>query len=583
VRPNTLLATALAAFALAAPFAAPSAAAAAADPRSEFIEQIEQEQRQNDVFKVFFPDVQMARRAAITFHEQLLESHLDAGYMIIELDADDRARIEAMGFVSERATDWMRARNERLDRLKLTPGASLLGRGAAIAASAESIGGFPCYETVEETLSEAQAFTTQYPQLARVIDIGDSWQKTRGSGGYDLTVLKLSNAQVPGPKPKLFINSAIHAREYTTAPLVLSFARQLLQDWGRNADATWILDHHEIHLLLQTNPDGRKKAETGLSWRKNTNTNYCSAIGSLRGADLNRNFGYSWNLTNGQGSSGNQCDLTYRGPSASSEPETQAVEAYVRGLWPDLRGPGLDDPAPADASGIHLDVHSFSQLVLWPWGVRTAPAPNGDALQAIGRRFAWFNNYSPIQSIGLYPTDGTSDAVSYGELGVPAFTFELGTDFFQSCAVYESTVRPDNLPALMYAAKMVRTPYQTAGGPDVTKVKLSNKAATRGVAAGTPVTITSSATDLRFNNSEGTEPTQNITAAEVYIDTPPWQAGAAAQAMSASDGAFNSKTESLTGTIDTTGLSVGKHLVYVRARDASNTWGPFTASFLKVR
>jgi carboxypeptidase T len=582
VRHNTLLAAALAAFALAAPLAG-AAGAAAADPRSEFIQQIEQEQRQNDVFKVHFPDVQMARRAAITFHEQLLESHLDAGYMIIELDAGQRARIEAMGFVAERATDWMRERNERLERLKLSPGASLLGRSAAIAASAESIAGFPCYETVEETLTEAQGFTTQYPQLASVIDIGDSWQKTQARGGYDLMVLKLTNSQVPGPKPKLFVNSAIHAREYTTAPLVLTFARQMLKDWGRDADATWILDHHEIHLLLQTNPDGRKKAETGLSWRKNANTNYCSAIGSLRGADLNRNFGYSWNLTNGQGSSGNPCDLTYRGPSASSEPETQAVEAYVRGLWPDLRGPGLDDPAPANASGIHLDVHSFSQLVLWPWGVRTAPAPNGDSLQALGRRFAWFNNYSPIQSIGLYPTDGTSDAVSYGELGVPAFTFELGTDFFQSCAVYESTVRPDNLPALLYAAKMVRTPYQTAGGPDVTKVKLSKKAATRGVAAGVPVTITSSATDLRFNNSEGTEPTQNITAAEFYIDVPPWQAGAAAQAMSAGDGAFNDKTEGLTGTIDTTGLTNGKHLVYVRARDGSNTWGPFTASFLQIR
>jgi carboxypeptidase T len=578
VRPNIPLAAALAAFALATPFAE-----AAADPRGEFIEQIEQEQRQNDVFKVYFPSVQMARRAAVTFHGQLLESHLDAGYMIIELDAADRTRIEAMGFVAERATDWMRERNERLDRLKLTPGASLLGRSASLAAGAESIGGFPCYETVEETLTEAQGFTTQYPKLAKVIDIGDSWQKTQGKGGYDLVVLKLTNSQVPGPKPKLFINSAIHAREYTTAPLVLTFARQLLKNWGRNADATWILDHHEIHLLLQTNPDGRKKAETGLSWRKNTNTNYCNVIGSLRGADLNRNFSYSWNLTNGQGSSGNQCDLTYRGPSAASEPETQAVEAYVRGLWPDLRGPGLDDAAAADASGIHLDIHSFSQLVLWPWGVRDAPAPNGDALQAIGRRFAWFNNYTPFQSIGLYPTDGTSDAVSYGELGVPAFTFELGTDFFQSCAVYESNVRPDNLPALLYAAKMVRTPYQTAGGPDVTKVVLSNKAATRGVAAGVPVTITSSATDLRFNNSEGSEPTQNITAAEVYIDIPPWQAGAAAQAMSAADGTFDDKTEALTGTIDTTGLARGKHLVYVRARDGSNTWGPFTASFLQIR
>jgi hypothetical protein len=31
---------------------------------------------------------------------------------------------------------------------------------------------------------------------------------------------------------------------------------------------TWLLDHHEIHLLLHANPDGRKQAESGKYWRK---------------------------------------------------------------------------------------------------------------------------------------------------------------------------------------------------------------------------------------------------------------------------------------------------------------------------
>ncbi len=575
---NPILAATLAATAFTGSIAQASPMAA-----SEFVEQIEQEQMRDNVFKVHFPDIDMARRAAITFHEQLLESNLKAGYMIIELSATEKARIESMGFVAEKATDWLRERNERLARLKLTPGASLLGRQALEQVGTESIPSFPCYETVEETFTAMNGFVTQYPQLASVIDIGDSWQKVNGSGGYDMRVLKLTNNQVGGSKPKLFINSVIHAREYTTAPLVLQFARQLLEGYGSNADATWILDHHEVHLLLQTNPDGRKRAETGLSWRKNTNTAYCSAFSSQRGADLNRNFSYSWNITNGQGSSGQQCSETYRGPSAGSEPEVQAVQAYVRSLWTDRRGPGLDDPAPANTSGIHLDIHSFSELVLWPWGVRTAPAPNGTPLQSIGRHLAWFNNYTPMQSIGLYATDGTSDSVSYGELGVPAFTMELGTEFFQSCSVYESTVRPDNLPALLYAAKMVRTPYETAGGPDVTKVKLSNKAATTGVVAGTPVTLTATTTDTRFNNSQGIEPTQNIQAAEYYLDTPPWLAGAAAIALGAADGSFNTKTEKASGTINTTGLPSGKHMVFVRARDVSNTWGPFTASFLVIK
>jgi hypothetical protein len=333
--------------------------------------------------------------------------------------------------------------------------------------------------------------------------------------------------------------------------------------------------------MLQTNPDGRKRAEGGLSWRKNTNNNFCANT-NTRGVDLNRNFSFSWNATNGQGSSGNQCDLTYRGPSAGSEPETKAIEAYVRSLWPDRRGPGLNDAAPADTSGIHLDIHSYSRLVLWPWGTTNSPAPNGTALQTLGRKFAFFNGYTPQQSIGLYPTDGTSDGVSYGELGVAAYTFELGTAFFESCTNYNNTIKPGNLPALIYAAKVVRTPYITPAGPDVTALSLSNDASGAGVLAGTPVTLSATVSDARFNNSNGTEATQSINAAEYYIDVPPWQSGAVAVPLSAGDGAFNAVTENATGSINTSALSLGKHIVYVRSRDASGSWGAVSAVFLNI-
>ena len=549
----------------------------------------EQEKSRGEVFEAYFPDLDTARRAAISFHGQLLESNYAGGYLVLELDETDQARLRQSGFTLKPALAFLAKRDALLSALQARAAQgrpSLLGRraitGAEMADGAggvESIPSFPCYETVEESFTAAQALVTQKPKLASWIDIGDSWQKATGAGGYDLRVLKLSNSKVAGPKPKLFINAAIHAREYATAPLVLAFASELVNGHGTDADATWILDHHEVHLLLQTNPDGRKKAETGLLWRKNTNTAYCGANSNDRGADLNRNFSYSWNLTGGQGSSGNGCSETYRGPSAGSEPEVQAVQAYVRSLWADRRGAGLDDPAPADTSGIHLDIHSYSQLVLWPWGVRNAPAPNGTALQTLGRKFAWFNNYTPMQSIGLYPTDGTSDAVSYGELGVAAYTFEIGTSFFQSCTSYTNTIKPQNLNALRYAAKVVRTPYQTPAGPDTTAVSV----APAKVSAGQAATLSASATDLRFNNSQGTEPTQNIVAAEYYIDTPPWQAGAVARPLQAADGAFNGKTESLTASVPTAGLSRGKHLLFVRAQDAAGNWGAFSATYLKVK
>jgi carboxypeptidase T len=428
----------------------------------------------------------------------------------------------------------------------------------------------------------AAEMASSKPTLAQWLDVGDSWEKSSNQGGYDMRVLKLTNQTKGGNKPKLFINSAIHAREYTTAALTLDFARWLVDGYGEDADATWILDNHEVHIMLMANPDGRKKAETGLSWRKNANQNYCGTNSNNRGADLNRNFSFGWNSTNGQGSSGSQCNDTYRGPSAGSEPEIQALENYVRSLWPDRRGPGLNDAAPSDTSGIHLDVHSYSELVLWPWGDTSNLAPNGSALQTLGRKFAFFNGYSPQQSIGLYPTDGTSDGISYGELGVAAFTFELGTQFFQNCSTYNNTIKPNNLPALIYAAKVVRTPYITAAGPDVTSVSLSGSAGTTGVPAGTEVTLSGTVSDARFNNSNGTESTQAINAVEYYIDQAPWESGATPAALLASDGSFNSTTEAFSGGLITAGLSEGKHLVYVRGRDSSNTWGAVSASFLVI-
>ncbi len=542
---------------------------------------LEQEKNTTNIFRAYFPSVEIARKAAISFHAQLLEANYDDGYLIFELSPAEIQQLERFDFKIEVASEYLKRRSLEIER-KQRQIQRQLSPQSAIDVGVQTVPGFACYETVEETFSAAQNLVSSYPQLAQWIDVGNSWRKTVALGGYDINVLKLTNQAIGGNKPKLFINSAIHAREYATAPLNLDFARWLLEGYDNDADATWILDHHEVHLMLQTNPDGRKRAEAGILWRKNTNQNYCGPNGNRLGIDLNRNFTFSWNSTNGVGSSGNTCSSTYRGPQPGSEPEVQALEAYVRNLWPDRRGPNQNDAAPADTSGIHIDIHSFSELVLWPWGDVNQVAPNGSALQTLGRKFAFFNGYSPQQSIGLYPTDGTSDSVSYGELGVAAYTFELGTQFFQACNVYENTIRPNNLPALVYAAKVVRTPYITPSGPDSINLALSNGASSGGVAAGTPVNLTATASDSRFNNSNGSESTQNISASEYFIDVPPWQSGAVAQSMSASDGTFNQRTEGVTATIDTSSLSNGKHIVYVRSRDTSGISGAVSAVFLNI-
>ncbi len=575
--------------------------ATAADSHANTHRMQEAEKAATNVYEAYFPDLDIARKAAITFHGQLLEANYEAGYLVLELTPKEMQELRQFGFKLKPATAFMEQRKkfitevqaEMLRRDQAAPvdantrkaasAAAAAGETLAAAAVAPmTIPGYTCYETVEETFLQAQAFVTSKPNLASWIDVGDSWEKTVALGGYDMGVLVLTNSAIAGPKPKLFVNSAIHAREYTTAPLNLEFARWLVNGYGVNADATWILDHHEVHLMLHTNPDGRKRAETGLSWRKNTNQAYCGATSNTRGADLNRNFSFTFNSTGGQGSSSDMCNLTYRGASAASEPETQAIEGYVRSLWPDQRGLNQSDASARTTSGMHIDLHSYSQLVLWPWGTTSTPSGNATDLQTLGRKLAYFNGYTPQQSIGLYPTDGTSDSISYGELGVAAFTIELGTSFFQSCSTYNNTIKPKNLNALIYAAKVVRAPYITPSGPDISVLALSGTAATTGVQIGTSVTLTGTATDTRYSNVNGTQVTENIAGAEYYIDTPPWVAGAVPTVLTATDGAFNAKTEAIRGIISTSSLAIGKHTVYVRSQDVAGNWGPFTAVFLKV-
>ncbi len=491
------------------------------------------------------------------------EVNYQKGYLVVEVDAVGYNRLQAAGFRVEL--------DDALTTLINQPLTNLPGQ-------VDGIPGYPCYRTVEETFATAEAMVSEHPELAAWIDIGDSWEKTVALGGYDLQVLRLTNALVPGPKPKLFLMSSVHAREYTPAELATRFAEYLVDNYGVDADATWLLDHHEIHLLLQANPDGRKKAETGLSWRKNTNQNYCSPTSNSRGADLNRNFQFQWGCCGG--SSGSECDTTYRGPAPASEPEVQAIQNYVASQYPDLRDPDLTAAAPITTTGIFLDIHSYSELVLWSWGFTANPTGNALALQTLGRKFAYFNDYYPEQAIGLYPTDGTTDDFAYGELGLPAYTFELGTSFFQSCGVFESTILPDNLEALVYAAKAVRTPYRIAAGPEALDLALTENL----VAPGAVVTLTATINDTRYSNANGTEPTQTILAAEAYIDAPDWitTTTPAPIPMAPVDGAFNSTVESVEAAVDTTGLPMGRHLVYVRGQDAAGNWGTYSAVFLYV-
>ena len=512
------------------------------------------------IVRAYYSDREMVNEVVVW--AEPWEVHHDEGYIVLEVTAVEMAELEKMGFRVEV--------DEKLTTQYNTPRTM----------SPNQISGIPsyaCYRTVEETFATAQTIAADYPNLATWIDVGDSWEKVTagGNAGYDMMVLKLTNDAIPGPKPKLFIMTSVHAREYTPAELNTRFAEYLVANYGVDADVTWMLNYNEIHLMLQANPDGRKKAETGLWWRKNVNENYCGATSNYRGADLNRNYPFHWGSP---GSSGSECDETYRGPFAGSEPETQAVTSYIRANYDDLRPDDVNIAAPITTTGIFLDIHSYSELVLWSWGDTTNHPPNHTELQTLGRKFAWFNGYEPDQAVGLYPTNGTTDDFAYGELGLPAYTFELGTNFFQDCGTFENTILPDNLEALLYAAKVTRRPYMTPAGPDALDLGLS----AYGVEEGTAVTLTVTLNDTHYNNENGAEPVQNISAGQYSIDTPVWEKGAMVVGLTAVDGNFNSTIEDAYGVIDTTGLSVGRHIIYTRGQDAAGNWGAVSAAFLYI-
>ena len=217
----------------------------------------------------------------------------------------------------------------------------------------------------------------KYPQLADWKKIGESWEKINGKdgdkkipAGYDLFALKLTNKCISGDKPKFFLSCSIHARELAPAELCTRFAEMLVQGYGNDAEITAVLDHHEVHLVLQGNPDGRKEAEAGRTWRKNKNNNYCpddvtfGLKGRDRGADLNRNFPFLW----GEAST-DPCSSKYRGDSALSEPEAEASFNYFQQLFP-INQRGSEDitaAAPRNATGVAFDVHSQGELILYPW------------------------------------------------------------------------------------------------------------------------------------------------------------------------------------------------------------------------
>lgn len=350
------------------------------------------------------------------------------------------------------------------------------------------------YRTVNAQYAHLDTVASTYASLATVVDYGDSWKKTQGAGGYDLRAICITK-KVAGDcalsptaaKPRFFVMGQLHARELTTGDVAYRWIDHLTSSYGTDAEVTALLDTTEVWVVPVANPDGVNIVQQGgnspVYQRKNANgtngSNCGGSASSQLGIDLNRNTDSHWG---GAGTSTNPCDQTYKGPSANSEVETKALQALWRNLYKDKRGTAPGDAAPADTTGYVVSMHSYSNLILFPWGYNSSVKTGNDAsMRAMAKDLAALAGGWTYGQPGevLYNAAGATDDWVYDDLGVASNVWEIGpssgscSGFFPAYSCQAGTFWPKVKPMLMYSAKKATNPYG-GGTPPTGCPKVTN-------------------------------------------------------------------------------------------------------------
>ncbi|MFJ5549583.1 M14 family metallopeptidase [Streptomyces sp. NPDC093225] len=270
------------------------------------------------------------------------------------------------------------------------------------------------YHNYAEMNAEINTRLAAYPSIMSKQVIGKSYQ------GRDLIAIKISdNVGTDENEPEVLFTHHQHAREHLTVEMALYLLREFGAGYGTDPRITKMVNEREIWIIPDLNPDGGEydiASGSYRSWRKNRQPNSGS---SAVGTDLNRNWDYKWGCCGGSSSS--KSSETYRGPAPESAPEVKVVSDFARS-----RVIGGKQQITAA-----IDFHTYSELVLWPYGwttADTAPGLTADdqkAFATIGRKMAASNGYTPEQSSDLYITDGSIDDYLWGAQKIFAYTFEM--------------------------------------------------------------------------------------------------------------------------------------------------------------
>lgn len=306
---------------------------------------------------------------------------------------------------------------------------------------------FHNYTELTQKLNELAA---KYKNVAHLSSIGKTVE------GRDIWVLRVTtDLATAATKPAVIFMGGHHAREHVSVETPLLLIERFLKDYeSGDAQVAALLEHRDIHVIPAVNPDGLEfDVATGSYkyWRKNRKLN----PDGVYGVDLNRNYGFMWGTG---GSSASTSSDTYKGPTPFSEPETKAIRDYVE--------------ANKNIS-ILLSFHTFSKLILYPWGHKYDPISEDRdkrVHEIMAQKMSQWNGYTPQQSSDLYIASGDTTDWSYGAHKIISFTFELDPantggagGFYPGQAIIPSVVEKNYQP-FKFLLGYADNPYRVLDG-----------------------------------------------------------------------------------------------------------------------
>ena len=450
------------------------------------------------------------------------------------------------------------------------------------APSRQAVPNYPCYRSLEAVLIDASALAERYQTLARWEDYGDSGEKAAsgGASGSDLWALELTSPLNPGPKPTLVLVAGLHGNEFAAVELVLRLAETLLEGYGSDPQATWMLDQLILRIIPVANPDGRLRAEAqaaaglAVNWSKNTVGSGCTAV-DQQGTDLQRNFSSAWS-----GEPTDPCSMLFPGSAALSEPESAALAQYLEGIF--------DSPASTGPTGIALHLTANGNYLISPWRNTIIPASDHSQLGNLAQKISYGSVFYPAHAAMLLNppvgTDsGTLTDMIYDHYHIPAYEFRLGSaqngGSLMRCTDFEGSYAAQGQQMLLRAAAASLWPEESAVGPEI--ISLSSTLAKDGSA---DLMISGEAAGNLFHDLL---PRAVPAWLSYSVDLAPWRPEAQAQTISLTPSEdYPEVLASFSFRLNASLMPAGRHMLYLvpegQLGEGSRARGLPTAAFVDV-